>query len=55
MLQRLERQKNEPVTDRNNIYYNPDGCVNQVFCGMLLKLPEITDPILSLTHYENPR
>jgi len=50
-----ERQKNEPVTDRNKIYYNPDACVYQVFYGRALKQTKITDPVLSLTHYEAPR
>jgi len=50
-----ERQKNEPVIDRNKIYYNHDGCVYQVFCGRVLNLPETTDPALSLTHSEDFR
>jgi hypothetical protein len=49
---KTERQKNESVTDRNKIYYNPDACVYQVFFGRVLKLPQITDPVLSLTHSE---
>jgi len=49
------RQTTEPVTDRNKIYYNPDACVYQIFCGRFLKLPEITDTILSITHSEAPR
>jgi hypothetical protein len=50
-----ERQKNELVTDRNKVYYNPDAYVYQVFCSRVLKMSEITDPKISLTHSEAPR
>lgn len=36
-----ERQKNEPVTDRNKIYYSPDACLYQVFCGRVVKLTKL--------------